>query len=112
LTVRHGPDVAKEGYESLDEAVAELGRRATAVRAEGGLGHVSALRDFEPSQQVNARLEISGRGLLRPPTAGVDVLGDGSMVAFRGSIRRVPIEPADDQSVFDAVRAVLDGAQR
>ena len=46
------------------------------------------LRDFEPSKQVQARLEISGRGLLRPPTAGVDLRGDGSLVAFSGSLAR------------------------
>ncbi len=99
--------MAKEGFENLDEALSEMSRRAEAVLSEGNLEGVSALREFEPAQQVHARLEISGKGLLRPQTAGVDVLGDGSMIAFRGGIRRVPIEPGADQSVFDAVRGAL-----
>ena len=51
------------------------------------------LRDFEPADQVAARLEISGKGLLRAPTAGVDVMGDGSLVPFSGSVRREELEP-------------------
>jgi hypothetical protein len=109
LTVRHGSNVDREEFEDLDDAVGELMRRAEQVRAEGPLEEVSALRDFEPADQVHARLEISGRGILRPPTAGVDVRGDGSMVAFSGSVRRQEIEPGADQTVFEAVRGALDG---
>ena len=79
------------------------------MRSEGPLEGVSALRDFEPGDQVHARLEISGRGLLRPPTAGLDVRGDGSMVAFSGSVRRRALEPGAGHTPFDAVRAALDG---
>ena len=109
LTIRHGSTVAREQFDDLDAAVAELRRCAEEVRAEGGLKQVSALRDFEPADQVQARLEISGRGILRPPTAGIDVRGDGSMVAFSGSVRRQQIEPSGDQTVFEVVRSALDG---
>jgi hypothetical protein len=30
------------------------------------------------------------------------------MVAFRGSMRRQEVEPKDDETIFDAVRGVLD----
>jgi hypothetical protein len=107
LTVRHGPEVVRTTFEDLDDAIGELRRQATSVRSQGNLAPVASLRDFEPGQRINARLEISGKGLLRPPTAGVDVHGDGTMLAFEGGIRRVPIETADGESVFDAVRARL-----
>ena len=107
LTVRHGSDVEREGFDRLEAALAELRRRAERVRAEGPLQEVSALRDFAPAERVHARLEISGRGLLRPPTAGIDVRGDGSMVAFTGAMRRRELQPHEDQSVFDAVGEAL-----
>lgn len=107
LTIRHGSDVARERFEDLEAAVSELRRRAEAVRSEGDLKPASMLRDFAPGEQVHARLEISGRGLLRPPTAGVDVHGDGSMVAFEGSVRRQVLEPRRGETVFEAVRAAL-----
>jgi hypothetical protein len=112
LTVRHRSGVAREQFDELDPALVELKRRAESVRAEGNLAQVSAVREFTPADQVHARLEISGRGLLRPPTAGIDVRGDGSMVAFRGSVRRQQIEPKADQTIFDAVRAALDDRRR
>jgi hypothetical protein len=107
LTVRHGSDVAREEFDDLDLAVAEAERRAEAIRAEGPLEEASGLRDFSPATQVHARIEISGKGLLRPPTAGVDVHGDGSLVAFSGSVRREEVKASQGQSPFDAVRAAL-----
>jgi hypothetical protein len=63
------------------------------------------LRDFEPGQQVQARLQLTGKGLLRKPTAGVDVRGDGAFVPFRGGVAR---EELDDYATpFDAVREAL-----
>ena len=112
LTVRHGPQVVRSEFDDLDEAIAELRRRAEEVRAEGDLEPVSSLRDFAPEQRIHARLEISGKGLLRPPTAGIDVHGDGSMVAFEGGISREPIEAEGEDGVFDAVRACLEETSR
>jgi hypothetical protein len=107
LTVRHGSRVERERLETLEEAVAELERRAEEIRAEGPLERVSMLRDFAPADQVHARLEISGKGVLRPPIAGVDVRGDGRVVAYRGGIRREEIEPGGGETAFDAVRRAL-----
>jgi hypothetical protein len=107
LTVRHGPEVRREAYDDLDEAVAELRRRAEEIRAEGPLPSRTMLREFEPGDQVAARLEISGKGVLRSPTAGIDVKGDGRMVPFSGGIRREELAPRDGDA-FDAVRAALE----
>lgn len=109
LTVRHGAEVTREEFEQLDDAIAELGRRAGEIRAEGPLEAVSAFRDFEPAERVAARIEISGRRLLRAPTAGVDVRGDGSLVPFRGAVRREEIEPERGEDAIDAVRSALRG---
>ena len=48
-------------------------KRALEIRAEG-VGAVGARRfgDVGPEQQVHARLQLAGRGLLRKPVAGVD----------------------------------------
>jgi hypothetical protein len=107
LTIRHGSDVEHEGFDDLDAAIAEMKRRAEGVRAEGPLSPSSALRDFAPKDQVHARLQISGKGLLRKPTAGVDVKGDGSLVAFRGTVMREELEPEEQGTPFDAVRETL-----
>jgi hypothetical protein len=112
LTVRHGPDVARQEFEDLEAALAEARRRADQIRAEGPLDRVSMLRSFEPGQRVHARLEISGRGLLRPPTAGIDLMGDGRLVPFKGGIRRQELQPRRGGDELDAVREVLRAAQR
>ena len=65
------------------------------------------LRDFEPGDQVATRIEISGRGWLRAPTAGVDVKGDGTFVAFTGSVRREELDAPAGGTVFGAVREWL-----
>jgi hypothetical protein len=109
LTVRHGSDVEKESFEDLDAAVAELRSRAQAIRGEGPVKEVSGFRDYEPGDQVHARLELSGKGLLRPPTAGIDVRGDGRLVPYAGGLRRKPLEPEADEDAFAAVRRHLDG---
>ena len=108
LTERRGPKVTREDFDSLDDAVAELRRRALEVRSADPLKPRSMIRDFEPGDQVASRLEISGRGWLRGPTAGVDVKGDGSFVAFTGAMRREELEPEGQESVFTAVRKMLE----
>jgi len=35
--------------------------------------------------------------------AGVDVMGDGSVVAFAGSVRRRELDPAPGEDAFEAV---------
>lgn len=61
------------------------------------------LRDFEPAERVAARLEISTGPLWRARGAGVDVMGDGSVVAFAGSVARRPIEAREGESPYAAI---------
>lgn len=107
LTVRNGSEVEHEGFEELDEAVAAMRERAMQIRAEGPAEGVAALRDFAPGDQVRARLQLSGKGLLRKPTAGIDVRGDGTFMPYRGSVRREELNPSAYDTPFDAVRETL-----
>jgi hypothetical protein len=109
LTVRHGPDVERESFETVDDAVEALKRRTEAVRREGPLTRVNTLRDYEPGQRVHARLELSTGGVLRGREAGIDVMGDGALVPYVGVIRKRRLEPSRDGSAFDAVREALTG---
>jgi hypothetical protein len=112
LTVRHGSNVAHESFDDLGEAVAEMRKRALAIRAEGPVKAASALRDFGPGEQVRARLQLSGRGLLRKPVAGVDVRGDGTFMPYRGGVRREELDPTHYETPFDLVRETLEASTR
>lgn len=81
--------------------------RALAIRAEGPVKGVSALRDFGPEQQVHARLELTTGRLLRKRVAGVDVRGDGTFMPYRGGVTREELDPAAFDTPFDAVRETL-----
>jgi hypothetical protein len=108
LTVRHGSDVEHESFDDLEEAVAAMRSRALAIRAEGPVKGVSALRDFGPGQQVHARLQLSGKGLIRKPVAGVDVRGDGTFMPYRGAVRREELDPSGHDTPFALVRETLE----
>jgi hypothetical protein len=107
LTVRHGPSVRREGFDALDDALAALERHADEVRAEGPLGSVSAFREYGADRRVAARLQLSVGGWLRGREAGIDVMGDGTLVPYTGAIRRRQLDPGAGQSPFDAVREAL-----
>ena len=53
------------------------------------------IRRYEPAKRVAARLEIGTRRW-GGPAAGVDVMGDGRVVAFTGSVGRRPLEEEGD----------------
>jgi len=113
LTVRHGSEVEHADFDDLDEAVAELRERALAIRADSPPARpLRSLRDFEPSELVHARLQLSGRGLLRKPVAGVDVRGDGSFVPFSGGVARAELDPTNHGTPFDLVRETLRAEDR
>ena len=109
LTVRHGSEVGHEAFGDLDAAVAAMRERALAIRAEGPVERVAGFRDFEPRDQVHARLQLSGRGVFRRPTAGVDVRGNGEFVPYRGGLSREELDPSGHRTPFDAVRETLAG---
>lgn len=99
LTIRNGPKVFRESFAELEDAVAALRTHAERIRANADLEPAKAFRrEYEPGDQVMARLEISTGGPFRGRDAGVDVMGDGSLVAFRGGVFRKEIsaERGDD----------------
>ncbi len=108
LTVRHGSDVEHAQFEELGEAVAAMRERALAIRSEGPARPVSSLRDYGPGDQVRARLQLSGRGFLGKPTAGIDVRGDGTFVPFKGGVVREELDPTHHETPFDLVRETLE----
>jgi hypothetical protein len=112
LTIRHGSDVDHAQFEDLAEAVAAMRERALAIRAEGPGRPVRSVRDFEPRDQVNARLQLSGRGLFRKPVAGVDVRGDGTFVPFKGGVVREELDPTQHHTPFDLVRETLEAEEQ
>ena len=107
LTVRRGPKVTREKFEDLDTAIAALERHVAEIRADGRLEPRKLLREFDPEVQVAGRIEISTGGFLRRGSdAGVDVMGDGSVVAFSGGMRRVELDQRGN-GPFEAVRREL-----
>jgi hypothetical protein len=110
--VRVGSAVEHLGFDDLGEAVAAMRRRALDIRSEGPARPIGSLRDFAPQDQVQARLQLSGRGLLRKPVAGVDVRGDGSFVPYRGNLAREELDPSGHETPFDLVRETLEAEER
>lgn len=107
LTVRAGPKVKRERFEDLDLAIEAMEREATEIRRGGRLSDVKVLRKFEAGDRVAGRVEVSTGGLLRGTAAGVDVMGDGELVAFRGGLRRETLKSRRGESPFEAVRRAL-----
>jgi hypothetical protein len=112
LTVRHGSDVDHAQFEDLSEAVAAMRQRALAIRSEGPVRRVQSLRDYEPGDQVHARLQLSGGRLFRKSVAGVDVRGDGTFVPFKGGVVREELDPTDHDTPFELVRETLEAETR
>jgi hypothetical protein len=107
LVIRHGSQVKYERFEDLDAAIVAMESKTREIRREGPLDEVKAIRDYEPGQLVQARLELSSGGFLRGREAGLDVMGDGALVPYVGVVRRRRLEPERGESPFDAVRAAL-----
>lgn len=107
LTIRNGPQVERRRFDGLDEAIDALREGVASVLGEGALPEVQMLRTFSPEDRVKARLEISTGRVLRRREAGIDVMGDGSIVPFRGGMLRHPLEPRTEEDAVDAVAAAL-----
>jgi hypothetical protein len=101
--------VGREKFDSLDEAIGEVRRRVEQIQWEDRLPHISMLREFTPQEQVQARIEISGPGLIHSPEGGIDVMGDGSAIAYTGSVRK---EKLDADSLDDAFERLRDALSR
>jgi hypothetical protein len=107
VTVRHGSDVGREKFDSLDEAIEDARRRVEEIQRDDRLPQVSMLREFSPEEQVQARIEISGPGLIRGPEGGIDVMGDGKAIAYTGAIRKQQVEASSLDQAFERLRDSL-----
>ena len=110
LTVRHGSDVDHASFEELGEAVAAMRARALEIRAEGPVKGFLRCGTLGRRSRFMLGLQLSGKGWLRKPVAGVDVRGDGTFMPFRGSVRREELDPTHHETPFDLVRETLEQA--
>ena len=101
VTVRRGPKVERSTEPSLEEALDALHRHARAAPPRVAVDFIS--RRYEPGDLVAARIELKGGGV----RAGLDVRGDGSMVAWTGRMRRSVVEPRPGESAYAALRRAL-----
>ena len=109
VTVRHGSNVGREKFDSLDEAIEEARLRVEHIRREGGLPTISVFRTHTPDQRVHARIEISGPGLIRTAEGGIDVMGDGTAIPYTGTIRKERIDAGSLDEAFERLRSALGG---
>jgi hypothetical protein len=109
LTVRTGPKFERLRFGELDEALDALQGRAEQLAGAAPNRAVDVkYREFEPVEQVAARLELSGPERLLPSIrAGIDVRGDGSVEAYRGRLRRSLIEQRKQETAYDALRRAV-----
>jgi hypothetical protein len=109
VTVRTEGKVEQQRFGELDPALGALEARGKELADGAPNKPVDAkYKQFEPVQQVSARLELAGPERLIPSVrAGVDVRGDGSTEAYRGRIRRAEIKQQKGETAFEALRRAL-----
>lgn len=111
LTLRAGPRVERERFADLGDAVAEMQRRIEAVKAEGPLGPAKMFREYEPARRIHARAEISRGRFLSTKGAGVDLMGDGALVPYSGTVWRRVLDAGEDETAYETVRKFLEGGE-
>jgi len=102
LKARIGPRVEKTRHASLDEAVGAVEARLGAPRRQHSREVLG--RSYDAGEQVTGRFELRGPGGVR---GGVDVRGDGSAQAYRGWLRKEPVEPLPGETAGEALRRAL-----
>jgi hypothetical protein len=107
VTIRHGSRVGREKFDSLDEAIDEARRRVDEIRREDRLPPIEVFRKHAPGQRVNARIEVSGPGLIRSAEGGIDVMGDGHAIAYVGAVRKETIDADSLDQAFERLRSML-----
>ncbi len=106
--MRCGPRVRRSRHDELEAGVTALETRGRELADAAPRQSVTRARRFDPETQVYARLELAGpQRLIASVRAGVDVRGDGTTEAYRGRIRREPIEARSDESAYAALRRTL-----
>jgi hypothetical protein len=101
VTVRRGPKVERSTHEALDDALTVVEADARTAPRRAGVEFLS--RHYAPGDVVAVRIELKGPRL----RAGVDVRGDGDMVAWTGRLRRATIEQEPGESALAALRRTL-----
>ena len=101
--------MTRSSFDDLDGAIDAAREKAAEIIAGEPMKPVKAIRDYEPAQLVRARIEIAGKGLFSPPTAGLDIQGDLSITGFTGGVRRKPLEGDSLRQVFGEIREALEG---
>jgi hypothetical protein len=109
LTVRSGSQVKRSSFDDVERALEALEARGGELAKTAPRTAVDTkLKQFEPVQQVVARLELSGPERFVPSfRAGVDVRGDGSVEAYRGRVRRELLEERKGETVYAALRRAV-----
>ena len=109
VTVRRGPKVERDVFDSLPDALDDLERRCRAIADGPALEPVSVpTRTFTPAQRVAARGEVSGPGrFVTTVNGGIDIRGDGSTEAFTGRVRRRLIAVRPSETAYEALRREL-----
>jgi hypothetical protein len=109
LSVRTGPKVTRERFDTLDAALEGLQAAAVTIAHTAHREPIDLkVRRFEPEAQVAARVEVAGPGRLLPATrGGVDVRGDGSVEAYVGGVRRRVVQRRGGESPYAALRRAL-----
>jgi hypothetical protein len=109
LTVRAEHRVERSRFDDLPRALDALERRGRELARTAPRKPVDVkIKQFEPVQQVIARLELAGPERWLPSVrAGVDVRGDGSTEAYVGRVRRQLVEQRRRESAVAALRREL-----
>ena len=109
VTVRGSGAVRRSSSETLEAALDAVEAAARdAARTERPATVELRVRRYEPAEQVVARVELSGPTRLAPTVrGGVDVRGDGTMEAYVGRARRVPVAETVEESALQALRREL-----
>ena len=108
VTVREGAKVRHSHFDGLGEALdaVESSARDLSDSADAKPVETLIFRNFDPVQQVVARVELSGPRRLR---AGIDVRGDGSVESYTGRLRRQLIRLRAEESPYQALRRTVAG---
>jgi hypothetical protein len=109
VTVRTGGRVESARFAELEPALQSVDARLSELAQSAPRRPVDVrYRQFDPGEQVHARIELAGPERLLPRVrAGVDVHGDGSSVPYLGRVKRRPLEPRGGESAATTLRRVL-----
>jgi hypothetical protein len=89
VTVRRGPKIERSTHDSLDDALHRMRAEANATPRAGAVGGLG--KRYEPRDRVAARIELKAPNA----HAGLDVRGDGTVLAWTGRIFKKPLEGDD-----------------